>query len=494
MPPSATPQCGHPYPHRIRQWCVAMGLTRAEHPTPWVGLFSQGDEAKLARWSLVGMGIRQQVSLFSDGRIHIQPPQGEANTVVCTPNHAQPLWQALENARKQCSQYPTQHTHPLPFTGGLVGLLHYDAAPYCDAHLQTPSTPTDPHNTNAHPAAPIMVWQECNHWMLWCHATHTALPLSHDTTWAEHATAIWRATADTPPPLTKSTPTIPSTNTSAPWAASLSPHKFSSNVAILQRAIRNGDCYQANLSIRFEKDTTTSPWEAFEEVSTTNPSPFAAVWHTPHATIISNSPERLVNTMGLPNQQQVSARPIAGTRGRGQTQDEDTTIGNTLISNEKERAEHLMLVDLLRNDIGKVATPGTVTVDELMVLERYSHVTHLVSNVMGQLASNTTPWQVIKALFPGGTITGCPKVRCCQWLAQCEPVHRGMYTGSMGYVDAATGQLDMNILIRSAMMTPKQPRQWQVQLHAGAGIVLDSVAEHEYRECQRKAAALMRVF
>ncbi len=469
------------FQHCIRHWCSAMGLTTPSLSTPWVGLFSQGDEAKLAQWSLVGIGTRQQVQLFSDGKVQVKSPDGKTEIVTATPHHAQPLWDALENTRQHCQQFPQKNT-TLPFTGGLVGCLHYDAAPWCDLHLTLPG--------NADNELPIMVWQECEHWMLWCHASQTALPMSNDEQWQQRALAAWADAQKIQAPTKATTPTAdPST-----WQASLSREEFTERVSTLKQAIVNGECYQANLSMRFERSTTTVPWQAFEAVSNTNPSPFAAVWHTPQGTLISNSPERLVNIFGPPNQKIVSARPIAGTRGRGKNTTEDTTIGDTLQNNDKERAEHLMLVDLLRNDIGKVATPGTVTVDELMVLERYSHVTHMVSNVVGQLANSATPWQVIKALFPGGTITGCPKVRCCQWLAQSEPVNRGMYTGSLGYIDAATGQMDMNILIRSAMMTPLTDSEWDVQLHAGAGIVLDSVAEHEHRECHRKAAALMSVF
>ncbi|MBY0404675.1 MAG: anthranilate synthase component I family protein, partial [Cyanobacteria bacterium] len=181
-------------------------------------------------------------------------------------------------------------------------------------------------------------------------------------------------------------------------------------------------------------------------------------------------------------------RPIAGTRGRGATPAEDLILEEILKTDEKERAEHLMLVDLHRNDLGKVTVPGTVKVDELMVLEQYSHVVHLVSNVVGQLAPGCDGWDVIKAMFPGGSITGCPKIRCIQSLQQLEPVSRGPYTGSLGYIDSVNGSLDLNILIRSIFITPQA-----LSLHAGAGIVADSVATYEYKECLKKAAILFSV-
>jgi para-aminobenzoate synthetase component 1 len=188
----------------------------------------------------------------------------------------------------------------------------------------------------------------------------------------------------------------------------------------------------------------------------------------------------------------VQTRPIAGTRGRGSTEEEDLEIGRTLLENRKELAEHLMLVDLARNDVGRVSDAGTVQVDDLLVLERYSHVTHLVSNVQGLLKATASPWNVIASLFPGGTITGCPKLRCIGILDAVEPVPRGFYTGSFGYVDAKTGALDLNILIRSVFLQPTElPLVYNTAVHVGAGIVHDAVGAHEYRECLRKATAIL---
>jgi para-aminobenzoate synthetase component 1 len=185
----------------------------------------------------------------------------------------------------------------------------------------------------------------------------------------------------------------------------------------------------------------------------------------------------------------LETRPIAGTRGRGQTSDDDERIAQVLQTNEKEQAEHLMLLDLERNDLGRVACPASVTVPETAVLERYSHVTHLVSQVEAQRLPDKTAWDVLTAMFPGGTITGCPKVRCMEILAETEPVPRGLYTGSLGYIDDR-GYLDFNILIRSLFYWPHSK---QLQFHAGAGIVADSVPAWEYRECLRKSQVIKGV-
>lgn len=198
--------------------------------------------------------------------------------------------------------------------------------------------------------------------------------------------------------------------------------------------------------------------------------------------IVSSSPERLVRVRdGV-----VDTRPIAGTRPRGGNRNEDEMMRSELLLNEKERAEHIMLIDLERSDIGKVSDYGTVRVDELMVTEDYSHVMHIVSNVRGQLAKGKDCFDVIRATFPGGTITGVPKVRCMEIIDEIEPVRRGPYTGSIGYV-GFNGDMDLNIIIRTFLI-----KDGRVYIQAGAGIVADSDPEREYSESLKKAEALMK--
>ncbi len=246
--------------------------------------------------------------------------------------------------------------------------------------------------------------------------------------------------------------------------------------------IRAGDIFQANLSQRF-----TAPWHQpvvplYLRLRRINPSPFACLVRGDEASVVSCSPERLVRVQD----RRIDTRPIAGTRPRGQTPADDAMQSLELLLSEKERAEHIMLVDLERNDLGRVCTPGSVGVDELMALEAYSHVIHIVSNVSGRLRRGTDAVDVIRAVFPGGTITGCPKVRCMEIVRELEPVARELYSGSLGEL-GFDGTLDLNIAIRTMVI-----RRHRLSFHVGAGIVADSDPEREYHETLAKAAALMR--
>jgi anthranilate/para-aminobenzoate synthase component I len=244
--------------------------------------------------------------------------------------------------------------------------------------------------------------------------------------------------------------------------------------------IAAGDIYQANLSQRYSVDQGGDPWKLYQALRRINPSPFSAFLRMDDLFLVSGSPERLVRLQdGI-----VETRPIAGTRPRGATFEEDERMRNTLLANEKERAEHIMLVDLERNDLGRVSAFGSVKVDEFMTTEAYSHVVHIVSNIRGRLAPGNDALDVIGAVFPGGTITGVPKVRCMEIIAELEPTCRGPYTGSIGYI-SFSGELDLNIAIRTVMIC-KEKAYFQV----GGGIVADSDPEQEYNETLYKAEAL----
>jgi para-aminobenzoate synthetase component I len=284
------------------------------------------------------------------------------------------------------------------------------------------------------------------------------------------------------------------------YKASLSQQRFEQGVRTIRSAIEQGEVYQANLSIQWEtRFASLAPWGVAKALTQRNPSPFAGVWKSPQGWVISNSPERLVKQEA---DGQLSTRPIAGTRGRGLTLEADLAHEAELLSLEKERAEHMMLVDLERNDLGRISVAGSVRVDELMSIERYSHVMHVVSNVQGQAVPYLSYPQLMRAMHPGGTITGCPKIRCMQILSSLEPAPRHAYTGSMGYVDVLRQRTDMNILIRTLSLQPLQPYAfgggeakhslggYGVKLQAGAGIVYDSIPEHEYTESIRKAKAM----
>lgn len=261
------------------------------------------------------------------------------------------------------------------------------------------------------------------------------------------------------------------------------PVEYIERVAKIKKYIKDGDVFQVNLSRGWQAtlQENVSSARIYQRLSKTNPAPFFALAEFGDDAIICSSPERLVKVMG----NQIDTRPIAGTRPRGTTGDSDRANLDELIDHPKERAEHIMLIDLERNDLGRVCVPGSVKVNELMVLESYSHVHHIVSNVQGELRQNTTPSDVIKAVFPGGTITGCPKVRCMEIIAELEQTDRGPYTGSLGYVNHS-GNMDFNILIRTLV---KQKNK--LSFRAGAGIVADSIAENELEETRAKAKGLI---
>jgi anthranilate synthase component 1 len=261
------------------------------------------------------------------------------------------------------------------------------------------------------------------------------------------------------------------------------PGLFLDGVARIHEHLLAGDIFQVNLSRGWRARYAEAPAPAalYQALSRANPAPFAGLLQQPGWSVVSSSPERLVESRaGV-----VQTRPIAGTRPRVAGDDELARI-RELSAHPKERAEHVMLIDLERNDLGRVCVPGTVEVDELMVVESYAHVHHIVSNVRGRLRPEVTPGQLIAATFPGGTITGCPKVRCMEIIAALEDAPRGAYTGALGYLDR-NGDMDLNILIRTLTQAGDT-----VSLRAGAGIVADSVAANELDETRAKARGLLR--
>lgn len=267
----------------------------------------------------------------------------------------------------------------------------------------------------------------------------------------------------------------------------LDPHMtsdvFESMVVRCKEYIVAGDIYQANLSQRFSAALgDIDPLYLYASLRSVNPSPFAAFLDFGDLQIVSSSPERLIRLYkGI-----ADTRPIAGTRKRGGDRTETDRLSAELLTNEKERAEHIMLLDLERNDLGKVCAYGSVTVDEMMVVEDYSHVIHIVSNVSGKLAAGRDAFDLVRAVFPGGTITGVPKVRCMELIDELEPVARGLYTGSLGYFSNA-GDMDLNIIIRTFVV-----RDGTAYAQTGAGIVADSDPRREYGETLQKAEALKK--
>jgi anthranilate synthase component 1 len=266
------------------------------------------------------------------------------------------------------------------------------------------------------------------------------------------------------------------------------PQSFLEGVQRILQYLAAGDIFQVNLSRawRARFDQPLDPAALYARLRTANPAPFAGLFAAGDWAVASSSPERLVSIRG----DVVETRPIAGTRPRFEGDDDAERI-RELIGHPKERAEHVMLIDLERNDLGRVCEAGSVQVDELMTVESYAHVHHIVSNVRGRQRPDATPGDVIRATFPGGTITGCPKVRCMQIIAELEGRARGAYTGAFGWLNR-DGDLDLNILIRSAEIFPAGEAGSEVVFRTGAGIVADSIPERELEETRAKARGVLK--
>jgi anthranilate synthase component 1 len=275
------------------------------------------------------------------------------------------------------------------------------------------------------------------------------------------------------------------------YESNTSQAQFCENVIKAKDYIRAGDIFQVVLSQRLSARYSDDPFNLYRSLRLVNPSPYMAYYHFKDWQIIGSSPEVMVKAeRDNKRRMKASLRPIAGTRRRGSTASEDEALGKELLQDPKEIAEHVMLVDLGRNDLGRVCIEGSVQVDELMVIERYSHVMHIVSNVVGELAPGKTAWDLLKACFPAGTVSGAPKIRAMEIIHELETERRGPYSGVYGYYDFE-GQLNSAIAIRTMVVRPQPDKQHLVSVQAGAGLVADSDPEKEYEETLNKARGLL---
>jgi anthranilate synthase component 1 len=359
----------------------------------------------------------------------------------------------------------TQPISELPFTGGWVLYLGYELAAEIEPSLTLPPSPDRLVALAVRaPAAWVRNRTDGKSWLI---AEPGSESLLGD--FERHVAGLGETRARRFAPLRVSEE---------------DPAQFLQAVQRALEYIAAGDVYQTNLSRRWQVEAPTSldPVAIYRHLRHTNPSPFAALLRIGDFALLSSSPERLVSIRG----DLIETRPIAGTRPRGATPADDAVLIRSLLENEKERAEHIMLIDLERNDLGRVSVAGSVKVDEYMTVETYAHVHHIVSNVSGRLRPDASPIDVIRALFPGGTITGCPKIRCMQIIAELENCGRGAYTGSIGYLNR-DGGCDLNILIRTITAHGAS-----LSFRAGAGIVADSIAGQELAETRAKAEGLLR--
>jgi len=367
----------------------------------------------------------------------------------------------------------------LPFQGGWVVYLSYESARWIEPKLQNAPvelTPALPTALALRAPAALVLDRKYNQAFLVCEPGFETLLRQCE---ADCAALL---NTSNPPKLTPLPPEYHFTIRADPDAA------FLSSVARIHDYLRAGDVFQVNLSRGWQAEShcVVSATELYRCLRKANPAPFAALLQYGNAALLSSSPERLVQVKGGMAQ----TRPIAGTRARAQSKEQDELLKATLVQDPKEIAEHIMLIDLERNDLGRVCQPGSISVDELLSVESYTHVHHIVSNVRGRLRAGVGPVDVLKALFPGGTITGCPKVRCMEIIAELERTPRGAYTGAIGFINR-NGEMDFNILIRS-MTLQNHADSAVLSFRAGAGIVADSIAEKELAETAMKAEGLLR--
>ena len=438
---------------RLERWPDLLSLHQ-EQPDQWPFLLaSTATGGPLGRWSMLLAAGGERLWLDSSGVLH-GPGQGDGFLERLE------SWTGSPSADRPSKQN-------LPFAGGWFVYLGYELAAEIEPGLALPAAPD---------ALPVAFAERCPGALLIDHRRNQAWIGAESAAAAEilrrqvegfngrWQPADCRLAAPRPDPG----------------------ERFKTGVERIRDYILDGDVFQVNLS-RGWKAPSRDPVSAedlFAALASANPAPFAGLARLPGGTIISSSPERLVEIDG----RFVQTRPIAGTRPRGDSLEHDQALSRELIANLKERAEHIMLIDLERNDLGRVCQPGSVEVDELMVIESYAHVHHIVSNVRGQLRPGVHASDVLAAVFPGGTITGCPKVRCMEIIAELEGAGRSFYTGSMGYL-GDNGRLDMNILIRTLLLDDTG-----LSFRTGAGIVADSRPEAELAETEAKAAGLLKAF
>ena len=366
------------------------------------------------------------------------------------------------------------------FFGGAVGYLGYDMVRYFEKLHDAPPDDLNLDESVFVVSDSLIIFDNVRHTIK---VTACAYTENADTP-EEAYTAACRKIDDLIALLQEpaTAPTPAQKTSGVVFESNMTPDRFKSIVEKAKDYIAAGDAIQVVLSQRFSTDCTVDPVDLYRALRCVNPSPYLFFLKLDDLTLIGSSPEVMVRL----EQNEVELRPIAGTRPRGKTEQEDRALADELLSDEKERAEHVMLVDLGRNDLGRIAQSGSVQVNQFMVVEKYSHVMHLVSNVRAQLAQGKDAFDVLAATFPAGTLSGAPKVRAMQIIDELEPVRRGVYGGAVGYI-GFSGNMDLCITIRTMVL-----RNGRIFIQAGAGIVHDSKPEFEYRETLHKARGMQK--
>ena len=459
----------------------------ADHLTPVLAfrkLLAEGQEGfllesivgmeRIARYTFLGVRPRMTVRALGE-RLEIERGPGEVETVACSDPLAR--LQELLEARKAV------HHGALPrFTGGAVGYAGYDVVRHYEP---LPDCPPDDRGL------PDMVFGFYDTMLIFDHVEKTVRVVAtafldeHPDASAAYDDARSRIDAvcerlRRPAPL-RVEDMVRREAVEMPFESNVERSHFERAVEACKEYIRAGDVFQVVLSQRLRVGSGADPMDIYRALRVINPSPFMFLLKTRDVTLLGSSPEIMVRV----ENGEITSRPLAGTRPRGATDEEDKRLETQLLADPKERAEHVMLVDLARNDVGRVAEFGSVEISDVMSVERYSHVMHIVSNVTGRLRPEFTALDALRVSVPAGTVSGAPKVRAMQVIDEFEPTKRGPYAGAVGYVDYA-GNMDTCIALRTMVLA-----RGHIDVQAGAGIVADSVPEREYEETLNKARALL---
>lgn len=437
-------------------------------PQRYPVLFESSAGGAHGRWDMLLAHAGERLELQRDGVVRDHDGSTQAGTFL---DLLDAQWADLRGNASLDASIDSARTD-LPFRGGWALFLGYETAAQMEAVLHLPA---------AEGGLPVACALRCPAAVLRDRVNGECITIAE----ADHADWLDRIEFDIT--ASRHQPALPE------WRPPVAvqeepPQRYVDGITRILDYLAAGDVFQVNLSRGWQVDFDAPllPAALFQRLREHNPAPFAGVFACRASdgagwSVVSASPERLVSVHG----RKVETRPIAGTRPRFEGDDDAARISE-LVGHPKERAEHVMLIDLERNDLGRVSTPGSVVVDELMVVESYPHVHHIVSNVRGELKDDVTPGAVIAAVFPGGTITGCPKIRCMQIIAELEGQGRGAYTGAMGWLNR-DGDMDLNILIRSAEIEAHVLR-----FRTGGGIVIDSDPQHELDETRAKARGMLR--
>jgi anthranilate synthase component 1 len=441
---------------------------------------------QLGRWSFVASNPLW-VLTCRGGNCNLEHRDGRSQCLEGNP---------FEILRQQLAPYNTEPIPGLPQVGQLFGFWGYELIQWIE-----PSVPVHPRPQDAPPDG---CWMLCDSLLVFDQVRRqiTAIAYADLSNGADPGQA--RANAEQRLQTLEEQLQWPLPGGSAPlrWndrnadslpvASNTSQATFESAVCSAREHIGAGDVFQLVLSQQLQTDVAHHPFELYRSLRMVNPSPFMGFFSFNGWYLIGSSPEVMVKAEPLQNGSvRASVRPIAGTRPRGESTEEDLDLERELLADPKERAEHVMLVDLGRNDLGRVCRPGSVSVQELMVIERYSHVMHIVSQVQGVLREECDVWDLLQASFPAGTVSGAPKIRAMQLIHELEPGPRGPYSGVYGAMDLG-GALNTAITIRTMVVQPNAKGSWRVQVQAGAGVVADSQPTAEYVETLNKAKGLLK--